>query len=67
MIILLHEDQRGKVRYGNALPEPFPITNGVKQGKGQQYGGHADENATALGRARLQDGGSPPPEDSALW
>ncbi|XP_017668058.1 PREDICTED: uncharacterized protein LOC108496141, partial [Lepidothrix coronata] len=32
MIISLHEDQHGQVRYGNALSEPFLITNGVKQG-----------------------------------
>ncbi|KAJ7428689.1 hypothetical protein WISP_00981 [Willisornis vidua] len=32
MTILLHEDQCGQVRYGDALSEPFPITNGVKQG-----------------------------------
>ncbi|KAJ7428821.1 RNA-directed DNA polymerase from mobile element jockey-like protein [Willisornis vidua] len=31
MIILLHEGQRGLVRYDDALSEPFPITNGVKQ------------------------------------
>ncbi|KAJ7412469.1 hypothetical protein BTVI_46235 [Pitangus sulphuratus] len=32
MIISLHEDQCGQVRYGDALSEPFPIANGVKQG-----------------------------------
>ncbi|KAJ7395218.1 hypothetical protein BTVI_157722 [Pitangus sulphuratus] len=32
MIISLHEDQRGQVRYGDTLSEPFPIANGVKQG-----------------------------------
>ncbi|KAJ7413320.1 hypothetical protein BTVI_43795 [Pitangus sulphuratus] len=32
MIILLHEDQCDQVRYGDALSEPFLITNGVKQG-----------------------------------
>ncbi|KAJ7407976.1 hypothetical protein BTVI_61349 [Pitangus sulphuratus] len=32
MITSLHEDQRGQVRYGDALSEPFPIANVVKQG-----------------------------------
>uniref|UniRef100_A0A1I7VDW2 Reverse transcriptase domain-containing protein n=1 Tax=Loa loa TaxID=7209 RepID=A0A1I7VDW2_LOALO len=31
MIMLLHENQRGKVKYGDALSEPFPIINGMKQ------------------------------------
>ncbi|KAJ7404742.1 hypothetical protein WISP_143598 [Willisornis vidua] len=31
MIVLPHEDQCGQVRYGDALSEPFPITNDVKQ------------------------------------
>ncbi|KAJ7427096.1 hypothetical protein WISP_09629 [Willisornis vidua] len=90
----------GQVRYDDAHSEPFPITNGVKQGcllaptlftiffsmmlqkatadlddkngiyiryrtngspfnlRGQQYRGHAAENAAALGRAHLPDGGS---------
>ena len=32
MVIQLHEDQSGQVRVNNDLSEPFPITNGVKQG-----------------------------------
>ncbi|XP_017661544.1 PREDICTED: LOW QUALITY PROTEIN: RNA-directed DNA polymerase from mobile element jockey-like, partial [Lepidothrix coronata] len=32
MIISLHEDQHGQVRYGNTLSESFLIKNGVKQG-----------------------------------
>ena len=32
MIIQLHEDQKGQVRYGQELSAPFPIENGVKQG-----------------------------------
>ncbi|KAJ7406007.1 hypothetical protein WISP_136332 [Willisornis vidua] len=32
MIILLHEDQCGQVKYGDALSKPFAITNDVKQG-----------------------------------
>ncbi|XP_072050245.1 uncharacterized protein [Amphiura filiformis] len=32
MIIQLHENQLGQVRLNNDLTEPFPITNGVKQG-----------------------------------
>ena len=32
MVIQLHEDQRGRVRYSNDLLEPFPIINSVKQG-----------------------------------
>ncbi|KAJ7407950.1 hypothetical protein BTVI_61031 [Pitangus sulphuratus] len=32
MITSLQEDQCGQVRYGDALSEPFPIANGVKQG-----------------------------------
>ncbi|XP_072041153.1 uncharacterized protein [Amphiura filiformis] len=32
MIIQLHEIQLGQVRLNNDLTEPFPITNGVKQG-----------------------------------
>ena len=32
MVIQLHEDQRGQVRNSNDLSEPFPISNGVKQG-----------------------------------
>ncbi|XP_069759741.1 uncharacterized protein [Narcine bancroftii] len=32
MIIQLHENQQGRVRYSNELSEPFTINNGVKQG-----------------------------------
>ena len=32
VVIQLHEDQRGQVRLNSDLSEPFPITNGVKQG-----------------------------------
>ena len=32
MVIQLHEDQYGQIRLNNDLSEPFPITNGVKQG-----------------------------------
>ena len=32
MVIQLHEDQHGQIRLNNDLSEPFPITNGVKQG-----------------------------------
>ncbi len=32
MVIQLHEEQRGQVRLNNDFSEPFPITNGVKQG-----------------------------------
>ena len=32
MVIQLHEDQRGQVRNSYDLSEPFPISNGVKQG-----------------------------------
>ncbi|KAL8580967.1 hypothetical protein ACOMHN_017534 [Nucella lapillus] len=32
MMIQLHEEQRGQVRNSNDLSEPFPISNGVKQG-----------------------------------
>ena len=32
MITQLHEDQTGQVRVNSDLSEPFPITNGVKQG-----------------------------------
>lgn len=32
MVIQLHEDQYGQVRLHNDLFEPFPISNGVKQG-----------------------------------
>ena len=32
MIIQLHENQQGQVRYGQELSAPFPIENGVKQG-----------------------------------
>lgn len=32
MVIQLHEDQRGQVRYATDLSEPFPIENGVEQG-----------------------------------
>ena len=32
MVIQLHEDQHAQVRLNGDLSEPFPITNGVKQG-----------------------------------
>ncbi len=32
MVIQLHENQRGQIRLNGDLSEPFPITNGVKQG-----------------------------------
>ena len=32
MVIKLHENQRGQVRLNGDLSEPFPISNGVKQG-----------------------------------
>ena len=32
MVIQLHEDQRGQIRLEGDLSEPFPISNGVKQG-----------------------------------
>ena len=32
MVIQLHENQRGQVRLNGDLSEPFPISNGVKQG-----------------------------------
>ena len=32
MVIQLHEDQHGQVRLNGDLSEPFPITNGLKQG-----------------------------------
>ncbi|XP_069783087.1 uncharacterized protein [Narcine bancroftii] len=32
MVIQLHENQQGRVRYSNELSEPFSIDNGVKQG-----------------------------------
>ena len=32
MIIQLHENQQGRVRYNSDFSEPFPIDNGVKQG-----------------------------------
>ena len=32
MIIKLHENQLGQIRLNSDLSEPFPITNGVKQG-----------------------------------
>ena len=32
MVIQLHEDQHGQVTLNGDLSEPFPITNGVKQG-----------------------------------
>ena len=32
LIVQLHEDQRGQVRHSNDLSQPFPISNGVKQG-----------------------------------
>lgn len=32
MVIQLHEDQWGQVRYTTDLSEPFQIVNGVKQG-----------------------------------
>ena len=32
MVIQLHENQRGQVRLNSDLSEPFPISNGVKQG-----------------------------------
>ena len=33
MVIQLHENQRGQVRLNGDLSEPFPISNGVKQGR----------------------------------
>lgn len=32
MVIQLHEDQRGQIRLDGDLSDPFPISNGVKQG-----------------------------------
>ena len=32
MVIQLHENQRGQVRLNGDLSEPFPISNGLKQG-----------------------------------
>ena len=32
MVIQLHEDQHGQIRLNSDLSEPFPVTNGVKQG-----------------------------------
>ena len=32
MVIQLHENQRGQIRLNGDLSEPFPISNGVKQG-----------------------------------
>ena len=32
MVIQLHENQRGQIRLNGNLSEPFPISNGVKQG-----------------------------------
>ena len=31
-LIQLHENQRGQIRLNGELPEPFPISNDVKQG-----------------------------------
>ena len=32
MVIQLHENQPGQIRLNGDLSEPFPISNGVKQG-----------------------------------
>ena len=32
LVIQLHENQRGQIRLSGDLSEPFPISNGVKQG-----------------------------------
>ena len=32
MVIQLHENQRGQIGLNDDLSEPFPISNGVKQG-----------------------------------
>lgn len=32
MVIQLHENQRGQIRLNGNLSEPFPISNGEKQG-----------------------------------
>jgi len=33
MVIQLHKNQRGQIRLNGDLSEPFPISNGVKQGR----------------------------------